>query len=107
MESEGSLLECRPYPEPDPSSLHLSTQFPKFLSNIIFPTMPRSSNWSLALSLRVKLITHLHPVPRSRMRGATPPLPNTSSLHGAYLSKGTTLPLQCSVLSTRKWVQYQ
>jgi hypothetical protein len=27
------------------------------------------------------------------MHGATPPLPNTSSWRGAYLSTGTTLPL--------------
>jgi hypothetical protein len=31
----------------------------------------------------VKLTTHLHLVPRSRMRGAIPPLPNTSSWRGA------------------------
>jgi hypothetical protein len=31
----------------------------------------------------VKLTTHLHLVPRSRMHGAIPPLPNTSSWRGA------------------------
>jgi hypothetical protein len=41
----------------------------------------------------VKLTTHLHPVPRSRMRGAIPPLPNTSSWRHVSLSTGTTLPL--------------
>jgi len=34
----------------------------------------------------VKLATHLHLVP-GLMLGDAPPLPNTSSLHGAYLSK--------------------
>jgi hypothetical protein len=32
------------------------------------------------------------------MRGAIPPLPNTPSWHGAYLSTGTTLPLPLPVL---------
>jgi hypothetical protein len=41
----------------------------------------------------VKLTTHLNLVPRSRMRGATSPLPNTPSWCGAQLSTGTTLPL--------------
>jgi len=31
----------------------------------------------------VNLTTHLHLVPRSRMHGAIPPLPNTSSWRGA------------------------
>jgi hypothetical protein len=31
----------------------------------------------------MKLTTHLHLVQRSRMRGAIPPLPNTSSWRGA------------------------
>jgi hypothetical protein len=33
----------------------------------------------------VKLTTHLHVVPRSRMRRAIPPLPNTPSRRGARL----------------------
>jgi len=38
---------------------------------------------------------HLHHlVPRSRMRGAIPPLPNTLSWRGAWLSTGTVLPLK-------------
>jgi len=42
----------------------------------------------------MKLTTHLHIVPRSRMRGAIPPLLNMPSLHGAQLkSTGTTLPI--------------
>jgi len=40
----------------------------------------------------MKLTTHLHLVPRWKMRGAVLPLPNTSSWRGAYLSTGTTLP---------------
>jgi len=32
-------------------------------------------------------------LPRLRMHGAIPPLPHTSSWHGAWLSTGTTLPL--------------
>jgi hypothetical protein len=43
-----------------------------------------------SLSLEVngrglKLTTHLHLVPRSRMRGAIPPLPNTPPWRGAQL----------------------
>jgi hypothetical protein len=37
------------------------------------------SGWCL------KLTTHLHLLPRSRMRAAIPPLPNTLSWHGAEL----------------------
>jgi len=43
----------------------------------------------------VKLITHFPLVPRSRMCGAIPPLPNTPLWRGAQLKKesmGTTLP---------------
>jgi hypothetical protein len=38
--------------------------------------------------------THLHLVPRSRMHGTIPPLPNTPSRRGAQFKKstGTTLP---------------
>jgi hypothetical protein len=32
-------------------------------------------------------MTHLHVVPRSRMRGAIPPLPNTPSWRGAQLQR--------------------
>jgi hypothetical protein len=35
----------------------------------------------------VKLTTHFHPLPRSRMRGAILPLPNTPSWRGAQLRK--------------------
>jgi hypothetical protein len=41
----------------------------------------------------VKLTTDLHLVPRSRMRGAIPPFPNTSSWRGAWLSTGKPLTL--------------
>jgi hypothetical protein len=37
--------------------------------------------------LGMKLTTHLHLVPRSRMHGAIPPLPNTPPWHGAQLKK--------------------
>jgi hypothetical protein len=40
------------------------------------------SGWSDRI---VKLTTHLHLVPKSRMRGATPPLLNTPSWRGAQL----------------------
>jgi hypothetical protein len=33
------------------------------------------------------------------MSGAIPPLPNTPSWHGAYLSTGTTLPFLLSLLT--------
>jgi hypothetical protein len=36
----------------------------------------------------LSLITHLHLVPRSRMRGAVPPLPSTPSFPGAQLKHG-------------------
>jgi hypothetical protein len=36
-------------------------------------------------------------MPRLKMCGAIPPLPNMSLWHGAYLSTGTTLPLTFSV----------
>jgi hypothetical protein len=34
----------------------------------------------------MKLTTNLYPVPRLRMHGIIPPLPNTSAWRGAYLS---------------------
>jgi hypothetical protein len=48
----------------------------------------------------VKLTTHLHLVPRSRMRGAIPPLPYTSSWRGAKLSTGTTLPFTFTFITS-------
>jgi hypothetical protein len=49
MEPEGSLpCSQQPatgrYPEPDASSPHLATHFPKIHSNITFPSTPRSYN---------------------------------------------------------------
>jgi hypothetical protein len=35
----------------------------------------------------VKLTTHLHPVPRSRMHGAIPPLPHMSTWHSSQSKK--------------------
>jgi hypothetical protein len=52
------------------------------------PTQP-PIQWvpgALSLGIKrpgVKLTTHLHLVPRPRMYGAIPPLPNTSSWRGA------------------------
>jgi len=48
-----SSLQCSqdaatgPYPEPDESSPQPPSLFLKIHSNIIFPSTPRSSNWSL------------------------------------------------------------
>jgi len=45
-----------------------------------------------------KQTNNLHLEPRSRTRGAIPPLPNTSSLRGAYLSSGTLpKPMSCDL----------
>jgi hypothetical protein len=60
------------------------------------PTQPPIQWVPGARSLAVKLTTHLHLVPRSRMRGAIPPLPNTSLWRGTYLSTGTLLYLYSS-----------
>jgi hypothetical protein len=38
----------------------------------------------------MKLTTHLHLVPRSRVHGDIPPLPNTPSWYGAQLKKEST-----------------
>jgi hypothetical protein len=49
--------------------------------------------WILGtLSPGVKLTTHIHLVPKSRMHGTIPPPPSMSSWHGASLSMWTTLP---------------
>jgi len=52
MEPESSLPCSQqpgtvPYREPDESSLYLPTYFPKIHSNIVFPSMLRSSEWRL------------------------------------------------------------
>jgi hypothetical protein len=51
----------------------------------------------------MKLTTHLHLVPRST-RGDLPPLSNTSSCRGAYLSRGT-LPLPLYAELAKVWNQ--
>jgi hypothetical protein len=43
----------------------------------------------------MKLTTHLHLVPRSRVRGVIPPLPNTPSWRGAQLKAQGHLYLTC------------
>jgi hypothetical protein len=52
MEHEGSLLRLQepatgPCPEPDASNPHIPPRFPKIHSNIILPSTPASSEWSL------------------------------------------------------------
>jgi len=44
----------------------------------------------------VKLTTHLHLVPRLKMRGDIPPLPHTSSCRGVQLNTETSSPLHKS-----------
>jgi hypothetical protein len=53
MEPEGSLPCTQqpatgPYPQPDESSPHIPPYLRMFHSNIIFPSTPRSSKWSLS-----------------------------------------------------------
>jgi hypothetical protein len=59
---------------------------PSLLSNGYRKLFPRGKS-----GRGVKLTIHLLLVPRSRMCGAIPPPPNTSSWCGAYLRTGTTL----------------
>jgi len=63
METEVSLPYSQepatnPYPEPDASSLHLTSPrcFPKIHSNIIFSFMPRSSEWLLPSGFPTKIL---------------------------------------------------
>jgi hypothetical protein len=102
MEPDGSLPCSQqpatgPYPEPDASTPHLTTLFPKIHSNVIlpftlvslfpsgFPTKILYALLMVAYPCRdVKLTTHLHVVQMLRMRGAIPPLPKC--LHGVVLS---------------------
>ena len=62
MEAEGSLphsqvLATCPYSEPDQSSPTSTSHFLKIHLNIILPSMPESSKWSLSLKF-----PHLNPV---------------------------------------------
>jgi len=45
-----------PYTEPDASSPHLPSSSRKIHSNIIFPSTPRSSEWSFPFGIHVCLI---------------------------------------------------
>jgi len=71
---------CSP---PRPDQLWCS---PSLLSNGYRGLFPRGKS-----GRGPKLTTHLHPVPKLRMRGAIPPLSNTSSWCGSQLSTGITL----------------
>jgi hypothetical protein len=52
----------------------------------------------------VKLITHLHLMPRSRMRGAIPPLSQYAFMAlGSVKSTGTTLPLPLYMSWSQVW----
>jgi len=63
MEPEGSLpllqvpANC-PYPEPDQSSPCLQTHFLKVLLNIIIPSTPGSSKWSIYLRIPHQTLVH-------------------------------------------------
>jgi len=67
---------CSP---PRPDQLWCS---PSLLSNGYRGLFPRGKS-----GRGPKLTTHLHPVPKLRMRGAIPPLSNTSSWCGSQLKK--------------------
>jgi hypothetical protein len=57
------------------------------LFHIIFSLLSNGCRGALLLGVNrsgIKLTTHFHPVPRSRICGATPPLP--IRLHGVVLS---------------------
>jgi hypothetical protein len=43
-------------PEPDASSPHFPTLFPKIHSNIIFPSTPRSSEWQKLQKKKIKKV---------------------------------------------------
>jgi hypothetical protein len=123
MQPEGSLPFSQepatgPYSKPDESNLQLPPLFLKTHSSIILPSSSRSSEWPFLQVIRLKfyIISHLshacymyrssHPgwafrnctylqelVPRSRMRGAIPPLLQYVFMAWCLVSTGTTLPL--------------
>jgi hypothetical protein len=69
------------------SSIHHCVQTDSGVHPASYPMGTRDS-FPRGLSGRsVKLTTHLHLVPRSKMLGATSPLPNTPSWRGAQFKK--------------------
>jgi hypothetical protein len=67
------------------------------------PTQPPIQRVSGALSLGVKLTTHLYLVPRSRMRGAIPRLPHTPSWRGAQLKHRDNFTLTTYMAVCSSW----
>jgi hypothetical protein len=64
MEPEGLLPFSQdpatgPYPEPDASSPYSPTYFPKIHSNIILPSRPNSSEWSVLFKFSEKNLVTL------------------------------------------------
>jgi hypothetical protein len=57
-----------------------------------------------ALSMRVKLITHLHLVLRSRMRGAIPPLPQYVYMACCLVKHRDNFTLPLKIFSTVKTI---
>jgi hypothetical protein len=74
-------------------SRHHSVQIGSGTHPAFYPMGARGSFPGDKSSGGVQLTTHLHLVPRSRMRGAIPPLAQYASKCGAQLNTGTTLPL--------------
>jgi hypothetical protein len=73
----------------------LVTQFYNFLYSkpAFYPMGTRGSFSGDEAAGGVKLTTHLHLVPKSRMRGSIPPLPTTPSWRGAQLKNRDNLTL--------------
>ena len=70
MEPEGSLPHSQvpatcPCPEPDQSSSHSHIPLPEQI-NIIIPSMPGSSKWSLSLRFSHQNLVYASPLPHTR-----------------------------------------
>jgi len=68
MEPQRSLLcseesSTGSYPEPNASSPHLRTLFPKIHSNNILPFKPVSYNWPLPFGFPTSIFIHLSSLP--------------------------------------------